>query len=231
MQLPSLSTLLHRGFEKTGRLFVGDAASKKRHELAYWAGRYSVEGPLAGPHYQYFYTEAFGLSESDYAGKRVLDIGCGPRGSLEWADMALERVGLDPLADDYKKFGADQHKMSYVASPSEKIPFSNGHFDVVITFNSLDHVDNLDWTISEIGRVTRSGGQLLLIVEIDHPPTPTEPISLHSDVLNAFSPPFTVLKSWRVAVDDTHDIYGSIRANVAPRSGSSSILCARLLKQ
>src|SRR4029079_10710133 len=100
-----------------------------------------------------FYTSHFGLSASDYAGKRILDIGCGPRGSLEWADMTAERVGLDPLADEYLKLGAKNHKMSYVAAPSEKIPFPDGHFDVVCSFNSLDHVDDIPTTINKIIRV------------------------------------------------------------------------------
>ena len=38
----------------------------------------------------------FNLDKSFYKNKRILDVGCGPRGSLEWDDMALERVGLDP---------------------------------------------------------------------------------------------------------------------------------------
>ena len=29
------------------------------------------------------------------SGMRVLDVGCGPRGSLEWATMAARRVGID----------------------------------------------------------------------------------------------------------------------------------------
>jgi len=56
----------------------------------------------------------------------ALDIGCGPRGSLEWADMTKERYGLDPLANEYLKLGADKHKMKYVASGAEKIPFEDG---------------------------------------------------------------------------------------------------------
>src|SRR5687767_10314946 len=42
-------------------------------------------GRLLNTHYEPFYTTVFGLTHADYAGKAVLDIGCGPRGSLEWA--------------------------------------------------------------------------------------------------------------------------------------------------
>jgi hypothetical protein len=43
-----------------------------------------------------------------FKGKKFLDIGCGPRGSLEWASQATTRVCADPLAVQYGKLGADK---------------------------------------------------------------------------------------------------------------------------
>jgi hypothetical protein len=71
---------------------------KERHEMEYWKSRVAAEGRLKNGHYLELYTSHFGLEPEFYRGKRILDIGCGPRGSLEWADMAAERIGLDPLA-------------------------------------------------------------------------------------------------------------------------------------
>jgi len=71
---------------------------KEANELYYWRQRKNAEGTLSNAHYKDFYTIHFGLPESFYERKVILDIGCGPRGSLEWADMALRRIGLDPLA-------------------------------------------------------------------------------------------------------------------------------------
>ena len=87
-----------------------------------------------------------------------MDIGCGPRGSLEWAEMATVRVGLDPLAESYRELGTEEHRMQYVASGSENVPFPDGTFDIVTSFNSLDHVHNLNKTIREIKRVLKPGG-------------------------------------------------------------------------
>ena len=152
--------------------------AKSDAELAYWQERKAEEGTLQASHYERFYTGHFELAREFFAGKRLLDIGCGPRGSLEWADMAAERVGLDPLVDNYRHLGIDRHAMSYVSAGAEAMPFADGHFDVVSAFNALDHVDDLDAVIAEITRVTRTGGSLLLIVEIGHAPTPTEPQTL-----------------------------------------------------
>ena len=181
--------------DKLRKKLTGDPGSKGDHELAYWKGRKADEGTLSNDHYAAFYTSHFGLSAEDYAGKKVLDIGCGPRGSLEWADMATERIGLDPLAEQYKALGADAHKMRYVASGSETIPFADGHFDVLCSFNSLDHVDDLDKTIAEIKRVVKGGGLLLLLTDVNHDPTPAEPIEFSFDVVDKFVPAFEVLET------------------------------------
>jgi SAM-dependent methyltransferase len=206
---------------------------KQRHELSFWR-KLSTQGPLSHGHYQWFYTTYFGLEPSFYKGKRILDIGCGPRGSLEWADMAAERVGLDPLVPEYMKLGANKHKMTYTAAPSEKIPFPNGHFDVVCSFNSLDHVANLDRTSAEIARVTRPGGLFLLITEVGHPPTATEPINLPWNITNVFRESFEVISEGLYDIGD-HDIYGQIRqdkrfdsSNEAPRSGIVTAKMRRL---
>lgn len=195
-------------------------------EMEFWQERFDEEGVLTNAHYEPFYTESFGLDRSFYAGKRVLDIGCGPRGSLEWATEAAQRVGLDPLVGRYRSLGIDRHAMEYVESGSETIPFGDGHFDIVTVFNALDHVDDVDASISEISRVTKPGGTCLVIVEVGHKPTPTEPQSLEWDLLEQFEG-WTVVTNERAAIDDAHDVYGSWRAK-APWVSGAGLLGARL---
>ena len=95
---------------------------KAAAELDYWRRRRAAEGELVGGHYHFFFTEHFELARAHYAGKAILDVGCGPRGSLEWAGGAARRVGLDPLADDYRELGIEAHAMEYVAAPAERMP-------------------------------------------------------------------------------------------------------------
>jgi SAM-dependent methyltransferase len=157
---------------------------KSRGELRYWRRRAELEGGLTGPLYERLFTTHFGLGRDSYRGKRVLDVGCGPRGSLEWATMAAERVGLDPLADAYRALGTGEHGMTYVSGAAEAMPFPDGRFDVVSSFNSLDHVDDVDATLQEIARVLRPGGQFLLLTELNHDPTPAEPQAFSWELLN-----------------------------------------------
>ena len=122
-----------------------------------------------------------------------MDIGCGPRGSLEWADNTKERIGLDPLAKKYLKLGANQHAMKYVIGTSEDIPFSNNCFDIITSLNSLDHVEDVDKSIQEITRVLKTGGLFLLIVDIHDQATLTEPSAFSWDIMEKIKQDFEVV--------------------------------------
>jgi SAM-dependent methyltransferase len=205
---------------------------KEYHELRYWRG---VTRPIARDrakleheraHYEFFFTTFFGLGADDYAGSAVLDVGCGPCGSLEWASGARERVGLDPLADCYRRLAEDQQAMIYCAASSEAIPYPDGHFDCVSTFNSLDHVDDVAATIREIKRV--AARRILLIVEIGHAPTPTEPHWLDESVVEKFAPEFKPAGVRLFGVREDHNLYASLKHGIPYVEGKPGILAARL---
>jgi ubiquinone/menaquinone biosynthesis C-methylase UbiE len=210
---------------------------KEYFELKFWKqlhqehAKTEAELERERSHYQYFFTEFFSLPLEYYRGKRVLDIGCGPMGSLEWASEAAERVGLDPLSDKYLELGAAKHAMKYVNAPSEKIPFPSGHFNVVATLNSLDHVEDVQRTIEEIKRVTAPGGYVLLITEMDHQPTFTEPHKLDRSVLSRFEPEFSQGDVRYFGERDDHQIYKSLTEKVPYTPGERGILCAKLVRR
>lgn len=205
--------------------------TKRSAELRYWRKRSALEGELNANngHYREFFTEHFGLTDADYDGARVLDIGCGPRGSLEWADNAAERVGLDHLVNDYRELGIDSHAMTYADAKAENIPFPDGYFDVVSSFNSLDHVDDVEVAIGEITRVTRLGGSFLLIVEVNHPPTISEPHRLPWDLLTRFD-------GWEIARErrrpmEIGRIYTAINSDEEADPDRPGVLGARLIRR
>ena len=176
-----------------------DNEYKHKHELKFWARNVEREKTLrqmsGGAPYDKFYINDFNFTYDDYIDKNILDIGCGPRGSLEWADMANLRVGLDPLVNEYFKLdgGTLFHKMHYVRGYSEDMPFPDETFDFVFSINSLDHVDDLDDTISEMKRVLKVGGICGIIVDTNHMPTPTEPITIDLNLKDKFLDVFEVL--------------------------------------
>lgn len=205
--------------------------TKNASEMAYWQQRSEAEPDgLRNDHYKFFYTEFFSLSDDDYRGKAVLDIGCGPRGSLEWADMAARRVGVDPLVNKYRELGIDRHAMEYVHAGAEKMPLPDASFDIVCSFNNFDHVDNVEKSVREIKRVTKPGGLFLLITEIDHPATVNEPHCLPRNVAAWFAPEMSVMSDRVFGVRPDHDLYRSLREEVSYVPGEEGIVCAKLVR-
>lgn len=211
---------------------VSPTRYKNEEELAYWRSRYREEGGSLGhSHYEHYYTSFFKLSRGDYIGKRVLDIGCGPRGSLEWIAAEAECVGLDPIADSYRALGTERHRMKYVNAGAEKIPFPDGHFDMVTSFNNLDHVDDPERAVAEIKRVTAPGGVFLLITEVEHAPTPAEPHSLPRTIARHFEPEFEVVLEGTYALSHPHGIYDSLREARPPAPGEREAVFARFTRR
>lgn len=197
-------------------LFVGSLLPvrwKEFNELHYWKKKKRQEGNLANDHYEFFYTAHFGIDASFYEGKVILDIGCGPRGSLEWASMTSRRIGLDPLAREYLQLSANEHQMEYIDSPSENIPLKDEECDAVFSFNSLDHVEDINKTLKEIKRVTKPGGIFLLLVEVNHPPTACEPHEFTPGKLLDLLMPEFECENLQVYKPVTSGMYQSIRAN------------------
>jgi SAM-dependent methyltransferase len=212
----SLSSVVGRVWSQIRRRLRGrfqPLEAKRQGELSYWENRAAVEGSLRSGHYEWFFTEHVGIDRAAYRDKRVLDVGCGPRGSLEWADDATERVGVDPLALAYRALGTRHHAMWYAGASSDALPFRDGHFDVVASFNSLDHVDDLESTIRELTRVLSPGGSLLLLAEVNQPATIVEPITLTWDTPSLFDSLRPVkVRSYEMS---RGGLFDSIRADIA----------------
>ncbi|MDX6583399.1 MAG: hypothetical protein QOI10_2583 [Solirubrobacterales bacterium] len=142
--------------------------------------------------------------------------------------MAAARVGLDPLVSSYRELGIADHEMTYVEGEAEQMPFDDDSFDVLLTLNSLDHVDDLDAAVREIGRVLRSGGTWLTIVEANAPATATEPQTIPWNFLHGLGG-WRVEWSKRLALGDGHDIYGWWKHG-APWESGNGLLVARLTR-
>ena len=83
--------------------------------------------------------------------------------------------------------------MKYISSPAESIPFQDSYFDIVSSFNSLDHVADIQASISEIKRVLKLGGFFLLITDVNHKATPNEPQGFSWNIVNKFMPNFEII--------------------------------------
>lgn len=130
------------------KLHLNNKNRKLSAELSYWYLEKSSDQALSGDWYEYYFTEHFDLDKNFYCGKHILDLGCGPKGSLDWCKVAEKKVGLDPLAEHYKTMSTAD--MDFIKGTAEKMPFEDNSFDIVSCFNSLDHFEDAEKAISEI---------------------------------------------------------------------------------
>ena len=102
----------------------------------------------------------------DLAGQQLLEIGCG--GGLmaeEYARRGASVTAVDRSAASIAV--AAQHarssglKIAYTPSVGERLPFSDGSFDAVLSADTLEHVDDVDLVVSEAARVLRPGGRFV----------------------------------------------------------------------
>jgi len=98
---------------------------------------------------------------------RLLDVGCGEKPYRElFAAYVSEHVGVDPVANP----------VAELQGPIEALPVEDASFDVALCAQVLEHVDDPARAASELSRVVRPGGRLLLSthgVYVFHP-NPTD---------------------------------------------------------
>lgn len=103
--------------------------------------------------------------------KRVLDIGCGSGyGTAELASSATCVVGLDLAADAIEH--ARQHYSSpavaFLQGSARALPFPDGAFELVVTFELIEHLAEWHPLLAEARRVLAPGGQFIVSTPNKH---------------------------------------------------------------
>lgn len=127
---------------------------------------------------------------------KILDIGCGIKTVLHFLPGSL-KVGVDPLANEYKKIYSYPSDLLIQKFYGEHIGYPDKCFDVVFISNALDHTDNPRRVISEIWRLLKDNGYLFLANELVEKNTKRDrahPNNLgEEDILNLLKNKFKII--------------------------------------
>ena len=92
---------------------------------------------------------------------RILDNGCGLGTYLEaFGAFSSHRFGLE--IEFERTLAARSLAEGVVQAMSEELPFASGSFDFVFSNEVIEHVDDDRLAVSEMVRVSRNGGRILI---------------------------------------------------------------------
>ena len=184
--------------------------NKGSTELSFWRSRFEIDqGVFNNNHFERIMLAMAEESTEDFVNSKIIaDFGCGPRGSLVWAQSAALRIGIDVLADSYADAFKDNiisHGMVYLKSTEKTIPLPSNYLDIMFTLNAIDHVDNFAVMCSEIVRVIKPGGLFIGSFNLEEPASPCEPQRLNEQIIKDNLLKHLDIKSYRITTKGPPD--------------------------
>ena len=103
-----------------------------------------------------------------FRGERMLDVGCGDGAFTQVLGADFQEVhGIDVQEDYLERFREEtkgDHRYFVTNMSASAMAFPDGHFDTIVTIETLEHVPDLAVAAREMCRVLRPGGELLITV-------------------------------------------------------------------
>lgn len=99
-------------------------------------------------------------------GARVLDVGSGRTPSIkpDRRPAGCEYVGLDVSANELKAAGPTAYDRTVTVDVAQQVPQLEGRFDLVVSWQVLEHVERLDCAAENIRRYLHGEGTLVSVL-------------------------------------------------------------------
>ena len=99
-------------------------------------------------------------------GESVLDVACGTGyGSMHLANQgAAEVIGVDLSwqAIEYAKMHYSHPKLRFVIGDATTLALASGYFDIIVSFETLEHIKNYEGLLRETYRVLKTNGIIFI---------------------------------------------------------------------
>jgi len=98
-------------------------------------------------------------------GKRVLDLASGSGyGSHLLAGQALEVIGLDASLDAVESAKKNYHlpNLKYLVGQAESLEYPDKHFDLIVSFETIEHLKDQEKYLGELKRVISEDGLVFI---------------------------------------------------------------------
>src|SRR4051794_25160393 len=96
-------------------------------------------------------------------GKRVLDIACGEGyGSAALLKGGAKAVTGVDVAEEACAHAREKYGVNAIVGSAEAIPLPDASVDVVVSFETIEHVPNMNAFMAECHRVLVPGGRIII---------------------------------------------------------------------
>ncbi|MFK8013443.1 MAG: class I SAM-dependent methyltransferase [Marinicellaceae bacterium] len=113
--------------------------------------------------YEHYHRYAF--AKNFVNDKKVLDAACGEGyGSHILSKYSKHVTGIDidkeSISHANRKY--DENNLSFIVASCSNLPFENNSFDVVVSFETLEHLAEQEQMLAEFNRVLKNDGTLII---------------------------------------------------------------------
>ncbi len=113
--------------------------------------------------------DRFVINKDPAQSLNILDLGCGQGKDLEnirkrWPGKKISLYGVDCFAPNCQKAAENGVTVYNINIENTVIPVKDGYFDLVIANQIIEHTKEIFWVFSEVSRVLKKGGLLIVAV-------------------------------------------------------------------
>ena len=127
----------------------------------------SMNNPLRAFVQEYVEIKELRRLSSLSVGLKVLEIGCGNGQGAQlikkyFNPSEIQAIDLDPKMIDIAKRKNKDKKITFSVGDATKLPYKDNSFDAIFDFGIIHHIPNWKNCLSELKRVLKPSGQLLI---------------------------------------------------------------------
>ena len=164
-----------------------DGQNSRKESVSRERGEYSeaMDLRLLAPTYYSRYTEVLKMIEKVGL---VLDLGCADGlYSQAISNRNNEVVGID-INIDFLHKERQSNSLSFLVANGKELPFKDETFNAILCVDVIDHVSNDEQVLSEIYRVLKPNGQLVISIPNRNFPFTYDPINFVLGKINRRMP-------------------------------------------
>lgn len=151
---------------------------------------------------------------------KLLDVGSGDGVALwllrkKFPD--LELYGIDPVPAALETARERVPEATFEEASAERLPFPDDFFDIIISSDVIEHVENPDTMLDEVSRVAKERADIIIGTPVRHSKTPLD----HNHIQEFFAEDYVEMmkRHFRdVEFHETHHLGYFLLYNAPPRS-------------